>query len=172
MKDDFSNEGLLKLCYQIIEVPSLDKNLSSVCQSKLAPVANHSQSQTDGLAKLFRFKKTNRVMLATNVSIDDRLVNGKLVTTVDTKHDSSSILNKIYVKSKDENTGLKKWDQISMHQKIIFFPIVRIEANFSLSLNSGPNIHKFSVFDASICMYSSQSSRLGTAKYQSFFQFK
>ena len=108
MKDDFSNEGLLKLCYQIIEVPSLDKNLSSVCQSKLAPVANHSQSQTDGLAKLFRFKKTNRVMLATNVSIDDRLVNGKLVTTVDTKHDSSSILNKIYVKSGDENTGLKK----------------------------------------------------------------
>ena len=108
MKDNFNSERLLKLCYQINEVPSLDKNLSSACQSKLAPVANHIQSQTDGLSKLFRFKKTNRVMLTTNVSIDDRLVNGQLGTTVDTKQDSSVILNKIYVKFGDENTGLKK----------------------------------------------------------------
>ena len=108
MKDNFNNERISRLCYQIIEVPSLDKNISSVCQSKLAPVTNHIQSQTDGLAKLFRFKKTNRVMLKTNVSINDRLVNGQLGTTVDTKQDSPGILNKIYVKFGDENTGLKK----------------------------------------------------------------
>ena len=132
----------MKLCYPLIEVPSLDKNLSDVCQSKLAPVANHSQSQTDGLAKLLRLKKTNRVMLTTNVSIDDHLVNGQLGTNVNTKQNSSGILNKLYVKFGDENTGLKKWDQIGMHQKIIYFPIVRIEANFSVSLNSGPNIHQ------------------------------
>ena len=41
-------------------------------------------------------------MLTTNVSIDDRLVNGYLGTVADTKQDSSGILNKIYVKFEDE----------------------------------------------------------------------
>ena len=47
-------------------------------------------------------------MLTTNASIDDRLFNGELGTIVDTKHDSSGILNKIYVKFEDENAGLTK----------------------------------------------------------------
>ena len=52
----------------------------------------YSQSQAGGLAKLFRFKKSSKVMLTTNVSIDDRLVNGQLGTIVDTKQSSSGIV--------------------------------------------------------------------------------
>ena len=108
LKDSFNNKRLMKLNYPLIEVPSLDKNSPSVCQSKLATVANHSQSQTGGLVKLLRFKKSSMVMLAKNVSIDDRLVNGQLVKIVDTKHDSLGILSKIYVKFEVENAGLTK----------------------------------------------------------------
>ena len=43
-------------------------------------------------------------MFTTNVSIDDRLVNGQLGTIVDTKQDPSGILSKIYVKFEDEKT--------------------------------------------------------------------
>ena len=47
-------------------------------------------------------------MSTTNVSINDRLVNGQLGTTADTKKDSSGILSKIYVKFEEENAGLTK----------------------------------------------------------------
>ena len=102
----------MNLNYLIIELLSLDnpppttptphpptpRSSSGVCQAKLATFANRSHSQTDGLAKLFRLKKSSRVMLTTNASIDDRLVNGQLGTIFDTKQESSGILSKIYVK--------------------------------------------------------------------------
>ena len=47
-------------------------------------------------------------MLATNVSIDDRLVHGNLGKIVGTKQDSSGILRKFYVKFLDKNVGLTK----------------------------------------------------------------
>ena len=75
----------MKLNYPLIKVPSSDKNSPNVCQSKLTTVANCSQSRTGGLAKLFSFKKSSRVMLTINVSIDDCLVNGQLGTIVDSK---------------------------------------------------------------------------------------
>ena len=84
LKNKFNNERLLRLNYPLIEVPSLDNNPPDVCQSKLATVANRRQSHTGGLEKLFRIKKASRVMLTTNVSIDDRLVNGEPRTIVDT----------------------------------------------------------------------------------------
>ena len=85
LKDNFNNERLMKLNYPLIELWSLDKN---------PPDANRSQSQTGSLAKLFIFKKSRRVMLTTNVSIDDGLVNGQLGTIADTKQNSSGILTK------------------------------------------------------------------------------
>ena len=98
LKDKFSTERLMKLNYSLIEVPSLDKNSSGDCQSKFPAVVNRSQSQTGGVVKLLRIKKSSRVMLTTNVSIDDRLVNGQPGVIVDTKQDSSGILCKIYGK--------------------------------------------------------------------------
>ena len=142
LKDNFNNERLLRLNYPLIEVPSLDKNTPGVCQSKLVTVANCSQSLKGGLAKLFRFKKSSWVMLTINVSIDDPLVNGQLGTIVYTKQGSSGILNKTYVKFEDENSGLTKMRSDRCASENNIFPIVRIEANFSVSLNSGPTIHR------------------------------
>ena len=102
LKDNFNNERLIKLNYPLIEVPSLDRNSPGVCQSKLATVANSSKSQTGSLASLFRFKKSNRLMLTANVHIDDRLVNGQLGTIVDVREDSSGVLSTIYVKFEDQ----------------------------------------------------------------------
>ena len=80
MKDSFNNERLMRINYPLIEVPRLDKNSPDVCQSKLATVANHSHNETGGLVKLFISKRSSRVMLTTNVSIDDHLVNGQIGT--------------------------------------------------------------------------------------------
>ena len=63
-----------------------------------------------GLARLFRFKKSNRLMLTVNididcntdVNIDDRLVNGQLGAIVDVREDSSGVLSTIYVKFEDQ----------------------------------------------------------------------
>ena len=81
-------------------------------------------------------------MLTTNVSIDDHLVNSQLCTIIDTKQDSSVILNKISVKFEYENAGLLKMrsDRYASKNNIVL--IIRTEANFSVSLNSGPTIHR------------------------------
>ena len=95
----------MKLKYPLTSKVFLQKNPAGVCHSKLATAANCSEILTDGLAKLFKFKKSSKIILTTNVSIDDRLVNGQLGTIVDTKQDSSGILrSKIYVRFEDENT--------------------------------------------------------------------
>ena len=142
LKSNFNNERLTKLNYSLIEVPSLDKNPPGVCQSKLAKVVNRSQSQTVGLAKLFRLKKSSRVVLTSNVSIEDRLVNGQLSTIVDTKQDSLGIISKIYEKFDDENAGLTKMGSNRYASENNIVPIVRIEPKFSVSLNSGPTSYQ------------------------------
>ena len=103
-------------------------------------------------------------MLTANANIDDRLVNGKLGTIVDTREDSSGILSTIYVKFEDQNAGLMKMrsDRYASENNIV--PILRIEATFSVSLNSGPTIHRTQFpLMLTFCMYSSQSSKLDTA---------
>ena len=81
-------------------------------------------------------------MLTANVNIDDHLVNGQLGTIADITEDSSGILSTIYVKFGDQNAGLMKMrsDRYALKNNIV--PILRIEATFSVSLNSGPTIHR------------------------------
>ena len=73
------------------------------CQSQ----SNRSQNQTGDLTKLFRFKKSSRVMLTNNIGIDDQLVLGQRGTIVDIKQNSSGILSKIYVNFQDENVKMQ-----------------------------------------------------------------
>ena len=59
-----------------------------------------------------------------------------------TKYDSWGLLCKIYVKLENENAGLTKMRsdiRYASEKKVIL--IVKIEINFSVSLNSGPTIH-------------------------------
>ena len=142
LKENFSNERLTKLNYSLIKVSSLNKNPRGVCQLKPVTVVSHSQSQTGGLSKLFSFKKSSRVMLTTNISINDRLVNGQLRTVVHTKQDSSGIISKTYVKFEDENAGLTKMGSGRCISESSIIPFVRIEANISVSLNLGLTIHQ------------------------------
>ena len=51
------------------------------------------------------------------------------------------MLSRIYVKFKDENAGLSKIRSESYASENNFVPVVRIEANCSVSLKSGPTIH-------------------------------
>ena len=153
LRGNFNNERLIKLNYPPIEVPSLDRNPPGVCQSKLATVLNSSQSQTGGLARLFRFRKSSRVMLTANFNIDDRLVNEQLGTIVDLREDSSGILSKIYVKFEDQNAGLMEMRSNRYASEINIVLILRTESTFSVSLNSVPTIHQtqFSLMLAFAC---------------------
>ena len=58
------------------------------------------------------------------------------------REDSSGILSTIYVKFEDQNAGLMKVrsDRHVSENNIVL--ILRIEATFSVSLNSGPTIHR------------------------------
>ena len=56
-------------------------------------------------------------MLTTSVSIDGRLVNEQLVVIVDTKQDSSVILNIKIFKFEDESAGLTKMTSDSSEHK-------------------------------------------------------
>ena len=53
----------------------------------------------------------------------------------------TGILSRIYVKFKDESAGLSKMRSESYVSENNFVPVVRIEANCSVSLKSGLTIH-------------------------------
>ena len=79
-------------------------------------------------------------MLTGNVNIDDRLVNGKLGTIIDTRESSSGILSTIYIKFEDPNAELMEMRSDRYESENTIVPILRIKATFSVSLNSGPTI--------------------------------
>lgn len=77
-------------------------------------------------------------MVTTNVSIDDPLTNGQLVTIGDTKQDSSDTnLSNLKMKCRINKNEIDRYASENN-----FVSIVRIEANVSVSLNSRLTIHQ------------------------------
>ena len=61
-------------------INAIDEYPKKISQSAINKVMNKNQSETGGLATKLNVKKDARVMLSTNVCVDDRLSNGQLGT--------------------------------------------------------------------------------------------
>ena len=87
-------------------------------------------SETGNLPYLLRLKVNARVMLTTNVDVDDRLVNGKIGSIADFKFQEQQVIT-IYVHFDDQQAVLRKMAKDPVARSTTWAPIERSEASFS-----------------------------------------
>ena len=75
--------------------------------SDIQKALNRNQSETVGLTGIFEAKLSSKVMVTTNIDIDDRLITGQIGTVCNITTDSHGKVTKIYLKLDDEKAGLK-----------------------------------------------------------------
>ena len=75
------NDNQLKhIPEQLIIIPAKDEVPKNSKTSDIREAQNRKQSETGGLASLLELKANVRVMLTTNINIEDRLINGQMGT--------------------------------------------------------------------------------------------
>ena len=75
------NDNQLKhIPEQLIIIPAKDEVPKNSKTSDIREAQNRKQSETGGLASLLELKANVRVMLTTNINIEDRLINGHYET--------------------------------------------------------------------------------------------
>lgn len=67
-----------------------------------------NQSETGGLATIFKIKVNPQVMLTVRIVLQDRVINGPLGTVIHIRKDRNGNVTKIYVQFYDLMAGLKK----------------------------------------------------------------
>ena len=65
---------------QLITTPAKDEVLKNSKMLEIREAQNQKQSETGGLTSLLELKVNFRVMLATNINIEDRLINKQMGT--------------------------------------------------------------------------------------------
>ena len=96
-------------------------------------------------------------MLAVNVDLQDRLVNGQLVTVKHIVLNSQNNVSKIYIKFDDCKVGLKKINNDNFARQHLWIPIDKTTVNIRIksNKNSSPCYQKNSLsIDACLGMYS------------------
>ena len=102
-------------------------------------VKEMKSTNTGGLAFELRLKIGARIILLSNIDINDRLINGQLGTVFHTKSRNNRI-EIIYVKLDDEKAGLKAQSKDHHAKQSKTIPLERTEATFSLN-NKGNNVN-------------------------------
>ena len=75
-----NNEKLNTLPTEIIHIPAVDTYPRSFTESQITKVKNMTPNDTGGLLLELDLKERARVMLISNINIEDRLINGQLGT--------------------------------------------------------------------------------------------
>ena len=65
---------------QLITIPAKDEVLKNSKMLEIREAQNQKQSETGGLTSLLELKVNFRVMLKTNINIEDRLINKQMET--------------------------------------------------------------------------------------------
>ena len=118
--------------FTLIAIDEYPKNIS---QSAINNVLNRNQSETGGLASKLDLKSGARVMLTTNICVDDRLSNGQLGTVRKIATNHQNKVEKIYIEFDDSNVGLNAQSNDKYAHKHNYVPIERVEANIKIRPN-------------------------------------
>lgn len=124
-------------------IPAMDEIPENVPKSVIDRTLKQNQSRTGGLAQILKIKVGARVMLTTNIDIEDRLINGQIGAVIRIKINNNSDVEKIYVKFDDNLAGLKKQNDTFTRENCCV-PILRSEAQIRLQSknNSSPSIKR------------------------------
>ena len=125
-------------------INAIDEYPKNVSQSAITGILKRNQSETGGLASKVDLKKEARVMLTTNVCVDDRLSNGQLGTVRKIAINNQNQIEKIYIEFDDSRVGLKARNNDRCAYEHNWVPIERVEANIKIRANkdSSPSIKR------------------------------
>ena len=131
-----SNEHNLKMLQSVDGnlhvVPAIDILPKNIPQQKVNEVLNRKQSETGGLAQSLQIKLNARVMLAVNIDLQDRLVNGQLGTIKHISTDKQGNVAKIYIKFDDSKAGAKKINLDPLAKRNSWVPIEKTEVDIRI----------------------------------------
>ena len=135
---------LERLTTESFTKPCIDIYPSSFTESEKNRVMSMKQSDTGGLASDLKLKVGARIMLISNIDIDDRLINGQLGTITHYQSNNGRV-EIIYIKFDDAKAGQMKQARNRYAIETQSIPIERTEANFSLNKrksNTGPMVKR------------------------------
>ena len=157
--DEHNQIKLNALQTQLHTVAALDILPPNVPASIIEEARNRKQTETGGLALILKVKIGARVMLTSNIDIDDRLINGQIGTVYNVVLDRNQAVTKIYVKFNDSSAGLSAMSKdsyarihnvvpitrsavdIHIHKKITSSPVIK-RTQFPLMLAWACTVHK------------------------------
>ena len=133
LKDELNEQKLKLLNSSEILVYAEDTLPSDVCESKIQKALNGSISDTGGLAKELRLKSSARVMITSNINIEDRLINGQMGTVFGFHYSGHGSLLTVYVKLDDSSAGLQtmRKDNYALINNVV--PVNKIENNIYIT---------------------------------------
>ncbi|XP_066921397.1 uncharacterized protein [Clytia hemisphaerica] len=114
---------------ETINVEAMDVYPRDFTESQITKVKNLPLNDTGGLSVLFDLKIGARVMLISNIDIEDRLINGQLGTVTDVKFRNNKA-ELIYVKLDDKTAGIKAQSKDQYAKATETVPIEKSEVNF------------------------------------------
>ena len=118
-----------------IELKAIDKLPSNITDSVLNRVYERSQMDTGGLAYNMFIKMNSKVMLTTNINVEDKLCNGQIGVIRHIKYDSTNRPNKIYLQMEDEGVGIRTMQTDSYARNNNLVPIERVEKEIKIKKN-------------------------------------
>ena len=133
---DKYNEFMLEMIKRpLVTLIAHDEYPAMASQSDVQKALARNRSETGGLDYKIKLKQDARVMLTTNLNIEDRLINGQMGTVSKIKYnDTSQKPQVIYIKFDDESAGLetirKSGDLYAMENHAV--PIVPVVAKIKV----------------------------------------
>ena len=100
---------------------------SHIPPSDISAARNRKHTETGGLPLTLQLKLEARVMLAVNIDISYKLINGQMGTVKYFKYDKNNTISKIYVKFDDENAGKNMTASDRLAKENNWVPIVRTD---------------------------------------------
>ena len=142
----------------LFTIHAIDEIPRNVSASLVNAALERKQSETGGLARILKLKIGAKVMLTSNIDIEDRLINGQIGTIYNIITQDSGV-TKIFIEFQDPMAGLKKKannpygrihnvvpierteTEIHIHKNISSSPAIK-RTQFPLKLSWACTVHK------------------------------
>ncbi|XP_066925556.1 uncharacterized protein [Clytia hemisphaerica] len=130
--DNHNKLKLNELPGEEIEVVSVDKFPRGISNADMTSVYNRGQMQTGGLAHKFIFKFGAKVMVTSNIDVEDKLCNGQIGTIQYIKFDTERKVKRIYLKMESDDIGIKAKTNDTYGRANNLVPIEKVEKEFGV----------------------------------------
>ena len=140
---EHNEKKLLSLSSPICVINAIDKIPRDVPDTLVQNALNRKQSETGGLAHILKIKVGAKVMLTSNIDINDRLINGQ-IGTVHNIVTRSGTVTKIYISFQDPMAGFIKMsnDPYGRIHNVVSIERTETDIHVHKNISSSPAINR------------------------------